>query len=217
MTQQAAYIILGAGGHAAVLADALLAADARVLGFADSDPALHGATLCGLPVLGGDDVLASYDPRAILLVNGLGSLDNRAPSARSRLQYARMAGGWCFANVIHPNACVSRFARLGAGVQVMAGCIVQARARIGDGVILNTRSVIEHDTEVGAWSHVAPGATVCGHVRLGEFCHVGAGAVIRQSVQLGARCLIGAGAAVIQDCSDNVVLVGVPARPLEMK
>lgn len=217
MTQQSAYIILGAGGHAAVLADALLATDARVLGFADSDLTRHGAMLCGLPVLGGDDVLSSYDPRSILLVNGLGSLDNRAPSARSRLQQTFTAHGWYFATVIHPDACVSRFARLGSGVQVMAGCVVQTDACIGDGAIINTRAVIEHHTTVGAWSHVAPGATVCGHVQLGEFCHVGAGAVIRQGVQLGAQCLIGAGAAVVKDCPDNVVLVGVPARPLEMK
>jgi UDP-perosamine 4-acetyltransferase len=215
--KQAAYIIMGAGGHAAVLADALLAANARVLGFTDSDPVRHGATLCGLPVLGGDDVLAAYDSRSICLINGLGSLDNRAPSARSLLQQARMAQGWRFSNVVHPSACISQFARFGSGVQVMAGCVVQAGACIGDGVILNTRSVIEHDTVVGAWSHVASGATVCGQVRLGEFCHVGAGSVIRQGVQLGSRCLIGAGAAVVQDRPDEVVLVGVPAQPLERK
>lgn len=217
MTQQSAYIILGAGGHAVVLADALLAKDVRVLGFADSDLTRHGAKLCGLPVLGGDDVLASFDPQSILLVNGLGSLDNRAPSARSRLQQTLTAHGWNFASVIHPDACISRFARVGAGVQVMAGCVVQANACIGDGAIINTRAVIEHDTTVGAWSHVAPGAIVCGHVQLGEFCHIGAGAVIRQGVQLGARCLVGAGAAVVQDRTNNVVLVGVPARPLKTK
>lgn len=214
---QAAYIIVGAGGHAVVLADALLAADAQLLGFTDSDPARHGATLCDFPVLGDDDALAAYDPRSTWLVNGLGSLDNCSPSARSCIHQTLTARGWRFSSVIHPGACVSRFAQLGAGVQVMAGCIVQAGACIGDGAILNTRSVIEHDTTVGAWSHVAPGATVCGNVQLGEYCHVGAGAVIRQGVQLGARCLIGAGAAVVQDHPGDVVLVGVPARPLETK
>ncbi len=214
---QAAYIIVGAGGHAGVLADALLAVNASVHGFTDSDPARHGTVLCGLPVLGDDNALAAYDGQAVSLVNGLGSLDNRAPSTRWRVQQALMAQEWRFACVIHPDACVSRFAHLGAGVQVMAGCVIQAGACIGDGVILNTRSVIEHDTVIGAWSHVAPGATVCGQVRLGEFCHVGAGAVIRQGVQIGSRCMIGAGAAVVQDHPDDAVLVGVPARPLVTK
>jgi sugar O-acyltransferase (sialic acid O-acetyltransferase NeuD family) len=212
-----AHIILGAGGHAGVLADALLAGNEAVHGFTDRDPARHGATLCGLPVLGDDDALAAYDLHAVALVNGIGSLDNRAPSVRSRIQQGFMSQGWRFPPVIHPNACVSRFAQLGVGVQVMAGCVVQAGARIGDGVILNTRSVIEHDAVVGAWSHVAPGATICGDVLLGEFCHVGAGAVIRQGVVLGARCLIGAGAAVVQDFPADMVLAGVPARKLETK
>jgi len=35
-------IIVGSGGHAAVVADALLAADVRVLGFVDTDPARIG-------------------------------------------------------------------------------------------------------------------------------------------------------------------------------
>lgn len=215
---RSAYIIVGAGGHATVLADALLTAGAaQLLGFTDNDPARRDATLCGLPVLGSDDVLQGVDRQMTWLVNGLGSLDNRAPSARFCVQQALMKKGWRFASVIHPTACVSRFAQLGDGVQVMAGCVVHAGARIGDGVILNTRSIIEHDTEVGDWSHVAPGATICGQVRLGDFCHVGAGAVVRQGVQLGPRCLVGVGAAVIHDFSGDVVLVGVPARRVETR
>lgn len=214
---QSAYIIVGAGGHAAVLADALLAASADVYGFTDIDPARHGALLCGLPVLGDDGALAAHDARAVSLINGLGSLDNCAPSIRWRMQQALTAKGWHFASVIHPDACVSRFAQLGAGVQIMAGCVIQAGACIGDGVIVNTRSVIEHDTVVGAWSHVAPGATICGQVQLGEFCHIGAGAVVRQGVQLGSRCLIGAAAAVVHDHTDGAKLVGVPARPFRAK
>ena len=47
-------IVIGAGGHAAVVADALLAGGAVVLGFTDPQPARRGSMLCGLPVLGDD-------------------------------------------------------------------------------------------------------------------------------------------------------------------
>lgn len=211
------YIIVGAGGHARVLADALLIMGANVKGFTDNNPARHGATLCGLPVLGGDDVLQSIDRKTTWLVNGLGCTDNHKPSIRWSVQKALMAEGWRFASVIHPSACISPFALLGLGVQIMAGSVVHAAARIGDGVILNTCSIVEHDAIIGDWSHLAPGATVCGQVQLGEFSLIGAGAVIRQGVSLGSRCLVGAGAAVIHDSSGDVVLVGVPARPQEKK
>lgn len=209
----ASYIILGSGGHAAVLADALLAANAQVIGCTDNEPSRHGAMVCGLPVLGSDDVLQSYDPASTWLVNGLGSVSNRAPSARSRLQMSMLAAGWQFPTVIHPSAIVSQFAEIQTGAQILAGVVVQARANIGTGVIINTGSVIEHDVNIGAWTHVAPGATVCGDVSIGEFCHIGAGAVVRQGLHIGGRCLVGAGAAVIKNGHAGEILLGIPARP----
>jgi len=206
-------IIVGAGGHAAVIADALLAAGAEVLGFTTPDTRRHGEMLCGLPVLGDDQVLSHFNARQLRLVNGLGSVSNEAAPLRYQVQAALLAQGWEFASVIHPGACVSRFATLGPSVQLMAGTIVQAGAVLGTGVILNTHAVVEHDSQIGDWSHIAPGAMVCGQVNLGAHSHVGAGAVIKQGLALGAQTLIGAGAAVVAPFAGHGVLVGVPAKP----
>ncbi|MDC8758885.1 acetyltransferase [Janthinobacterium fluminis] len=208
-------IIVGAGGHAAVVADALLAAGAAVLGFTDTDPARHGRVLCGLPVLGDDAVLARYERAGLRLANGLGGLGGETPPLRARVQERLEAQGWQFCGVRHPGAIVSPFARLGAAVQLMAGCVVQPGAELGAGCIVNTGAIVEHDACIGAWSHLAPRAVVCGQVRIGAACHVGAGATVRQDVRLGAATLVGAGAVVVKNFSGGGVLLGTPARPWE--
>src|SRR5947207_104914 len=50
-------VVYGASGHAKVVADALVAGGARVAGFLDDRPELHGRQVLGLPVLGGREWL----------------------------------------------------------------------------------------------------------------------------------------------------------------
>ena len=194
-------IVIGAGGHARVVADALLCAGANVLGFTDIDPINWGQVHFGLPVLGGDDVLASHDPSAVRLANGIGMVDARGSMLRRQLQEELVSRGWTFISVRHPSATISPRARLAVDAQVMAGATIQPGAAIEAGAIINTRAVVEHDVLVGAWSHVAPGAVICGDVQLGEHTHVGAGATVRQGLRISDRCLVGLGAAVVCDLS----------------
>jgi len=88
--------IVGAGGHAKVVADAILAAEAnRVLGFFDDDASLWGTTVLGHPVLGPVEAWASHALDALAM--GIG--DN---AARKR-QFDRLAAaGARLASVAHP-------------------------------------------------------------------------------------------------------------------
>ncbi len=214
-------IIIGAGGHACVVADALLAAGEAVLGFTDADPSRHGRTLCGLPVLGGDGVLDAHAPPTLTLVNGIGGVGatarHHSEPARRTVQQLLSARGWQFGSVRHPSAIVSPFARIGAGAQLLAASVVQAGADVGEGCIINTAAVVEHDVTLGAWVHVAPRALVCGDVTIGARSHIGAGAVVRQGLRLGEDTVVGAGAVVVKDFAGGGVLVGVPARPMELE
>ena len=211
-------IVVGAGGHAGVVAEALLEAGAKVLGFTDPDASLHGTLRLGLPVLGSDDVLTRYRAENVRLANGLGFVSlTGGPALRARLQQQLEAQGWIFVGVVHPRAIVSRHATLGAGCQVLAGAIVQPGACIGAGTIINTAAIVEHDALVGDWCHLAPRATLCGQTRVGAGSLVGAGAVLRQSVSIGEDTLVGAGAVVLRDSPGHETLCGVPSRPLGTK
>jgi sugar O-acyltransferase (sialic acid O-acetyltransferase NeuD family) len=208
-------IIVGAGGHAAVVADALLAAGMHVLGFVDDDLAMRGRELCGLPVLGDDAVLSTHDPGRVSLANGIGG--TKGEGLRAAVQLRLETAGWHFATVRHPGAVVSPFARLGPGVQFMAHSVVQPGASLGAGCIVNSAAVVEHDVKLGAFVHVACNATLCGGVSVGEHSHVGAAAVVKQGVRLGKGTVVGAGAVVVSDFQGGGTLTGVPARPMNKR
>lgn len=201
-------VVVGAGGHGRVLADALRAMGAEVLGFVD---AAATGKVDGLPVLGDDAWLDSgggYD-----LVNGLGGTGAAANRGRRRrVQEALGARGFRFTGVIHPSAIVSPGAAVAPDVQIMAGAVVQIGAILGQGVIVNTGAIVEHCARLGAFTHCASGAILCGDVVLGEDAHVGAGAVIRQGVTLEDGVVVGAGAVVLRAGTGPGPLIGVPAR-----
>lgn len=208
-------IIIGAGGHSTVVADALLAAGQLVLGFVDNDPTRQGQIVCGMPVLGNDTILTDFETTNVLLANGIGG--TRGEGLRAAVQRRLEGAGWHFVAVRHPSAFVSPFAQLGQGVQLMAHSVVQPGARLGEGCIVNSSAVVEHDVQLGPYVHVASNATLCGGVSVGAGSHVGAAAVIRQGVRLGDATVVGAGAVVVNDFPGGGTLVGVPSRPLDSK
>lgn len=206
-------IIIGSGGHAAVVADALLASGEDVIGLTDLDSRRHGKKVCGLPVLGGDEVLHGHSSDRIRLVNGIGGAGNPGSmTMRQSLQRRLESDGWTFAGVRHPSAVVSAFADVHRTSQLFAHSVVQAGAVIGDACIVNTAAIVEHDAVLGRFVHVSCGAVVCGGVGIGDRSHIGAGAVVRQGVRLGVETIVGAGAVVLLDCQGEATLIGVPAR-----
>jgi sugar O-acyltransferase (sialic acid O-acetyltransferase NeuD family) len=207
-----AVIIIGAGGHAVVVADALIAAGRRLLGFVDEDPSKIGQRLLDRPVLGGESVLLNYRAASIELANGIGGTGASVTRGlRERVQSRLEGNGWRFTSVRHPSAIVAPDAHLGPGCQVLAGGIVQTLASLGRGSIVNTGAVVEHNAHVGDFAHIGPGAVLCGGVRVGVSAHVGAGATIKQGITLGDGVVVGIGAAVVHDCAAGL-LIGVPAR-----
>lgn len=205
-------IVLGAGGHAKVLVDALIGAGRLVRGLTDADPAKAGAAVLGVPVLGEDKKVLAFAPEAVRLVNGIGSA--RVPVLRRQLFDSFKKSGYFFERVVHPSAIVAPDVVLAEGAQIMAGVILQTGCRIGENVIINTRAAVDHDCVIGSHVHLAPGVTLCGNVEVGEGSHIGAGATVIQGVRIGCNCMVAAGAVVIRDIPDGVTVAGLPAKEM---
>jgi len=209
-------VVVGAGGHAKVLVEALRSANVPVLAVIDRDVTKHGMDVLRITVAGDDAWLhKTYPPGTVRLVNGVGSV--RRPVLRRDVFVAFKARGYDFASVIHPSATIASDAIIGEGAQIMAGAVIQPGVRIGSDALINTRASIDHDCLIGDHSHVAPGATLSGDVHLGTAVHVGTGATLIQGVHVGDEALIGAGATVFDNVAGGTFVCGPRAVERETK
>lgn len=205
-------LIIGAGGHAQVVADILQRArEAGVavhpLGYLDDNPDRHHHTLLGLRVFGpiAAHTTINYDT----LIIGIG--DN---ALRRRLFSQLAAQGARFAIARHPSAIIAPDARIGAGTVLAAGSIVNPGSSIGVNSIINTGSSIDHHNHIGAHVHIAPGVHLGGDVTIGDGALIGIGAIIMPQRSVGEHTVVGAGAVVHEHLPSSVVVAGVPARIL---
>ena len=203
-------IIIGAGGHAKVLVDLVLASGSEIIGLTDVDASRHGTELLGCLVLGTDDIIADHDIDKIELVVGVGST---APSNLRRNVYERYAmQGYTFQRCIHPSAIIGGEVEIKDGAQIMAGTVIQPGTQIGKNTIVNTRASIDHDCKIGDQVHVAPGVTLGGTVTIGDGAHIGTGSCIIENINIGKDAMIAAGACVVKDVLDGLRMAGVPAQ-----
>ena len=208
---------LGAGTHAKSVLEALHSgARWDRVALVDADPGRAGGELLGVPIVFGEEAVARLRESGVCHgFVGVGGVVDPDPRRRvfERLRESRIE----IPPIVHAAATVSRWARLGAGAQILATAVVNADATIGDGAIVNTGAIVEHDCRVGAHAHVAPGARLAGLVTVGPGAHVGIGAVVIENVAIGAGALVAAGAVVVRDVEEGERVAGVPARPLDAR
>lgn len=199
-------LILGAGGHAKVVADILRTQSIDILGFLDDDPTIWTSKPMGIPVLGAIETYVDYAPTG--LVFGIGS-------NRVRQQIIERLGPGVdslWINAIHPTASISSTVSLGKGTVLMAQAVINADTQVGDHVIINSAATVDHDCVLGDFCHIAPGSHLAGGVRVGVGALIAIGAVVIPYRSVGDWAIVGAGATVIHDVPAHATVVGTPAR-----
>jgi len=210
-------VVLGGGGHASVLIDALKMSGVAIPhAVLDADSGKWGQKVLGVPIVGGDELLSHMMTQGVgYFVVGLGSTGDNGP--RQRLFELGRVHKLEALTVIHPSATCSQHAHVGLGCQLLPGCIVNAGARLGSNVIVNSGAVVEHNCVLEDHVHLATGARLASGVTVGWGAHIGVGATVKQLTSIGARAVVGAGAVVVENVPEDTVVIGVPARPLEKK
>jgi UDP-N-acetylbacillosamine N-acetyltransferase len=201
-------VVWGAGGHAKVVLDVLRLRQCDVLGLVDDTKAGRTTTsFCGFPVYHDLDEVPVAKKTNIFIALG----DNAARHEKSGYAENR---GFRLVSLFHPQAIIASDVQLGPGALVAAGAVINPGVIIGKNVIVNTSASIDHDCTIADGVHIGPGARLAGHVKVGHCAWIGIGATIIDKVTIGQRTLVGAGSVVIRNIPDDLVVAGVPARPI---
>jgi sugar O-acyltransferase (sialic acid O-acetyltransferase NeuD family) len=195
--------IIGAGGHAEVVASVIVAAGDCVAGFYADVPSIWGTVIAGAPVIGPVSEIASA--RCSHVIIGIGA------NAARRKFAEELDMEW--ATVIHPFSWVHPEVPVGPGSVICAGAIVQPGAHIGAHVILNTKASVDHHCRVGNYAHIAV-AHLAGGASIDDGVFLALSSTVLPKVHVGAWATVGAGAVVKKNVQPHSTVVGNPARSL---
>lgn len=194
--------LIGASGHAKVIAEILSEEKVLIKGIFEKNEAI--TRLWDYEVWKQPE--AGFWPKDASYVIAVGSNRIRkyvAETFRDELTFSK---------AIHLKTAISARVSIGEGTVVMAGVTVNTETRVGKHVILNTNCSIDHECILADYVHISPGVSLAGDVQIGEGTHIGIGASVIQGIRIGKWCTIGAGAVIIRDIPDYAVVVGNPGR-----
>ncbi len=167
-----------------------------------------GSSFCGARIVAFHQLGQLLDPdQTCDTVIAIGECESRL-----RLAEVAQARGLSLVNIVHPDAVISREVRMGAGVVVVAGAVINPGCVIEDNVIVNTLASVDHGCVLESGVHICPGVRLGGDVRVGRATHVGIGSTVLEKVRIGSNCFVGAASLVLSDLPNNVMAYGVPAR-----
>ncbi len=198
----------GAGGFAKPVIGILERQDRwDLVGLLDDNPTT--ASVLGYPVIGGRERTRD------LLASGISRVHVAVGDNASRLTIAAemTAEGFTLVSVVDPTAVLIADATVGSGALLHVYAVLTA-CRVGELAIINAHVQIGHDCVLGDGVHLAPHVAVGGNARIGDRALLGMGAVVRPGVKIGNDVVVGMNAVVNGDVEDNLIVAGVPARPI---
>lgn len=199
-------VILGAGGHAQVVADILWQMEATgedvvPVAYLDDNQALHGQSFLKVPVWGATTQLNQINHDAVIVAIGNGRV-------RQRLFTSLQKQNERFIIARHPTAVIASDVSIGPGTMICANVVVNTGTFIGQNVILNTACTVDHHNRIADHVHIAPGAHLGGDVHVGEGALIGIGAIVLPQRQVGSWATVGGGAVVVKDVAPGITAVG---------
>lgn len=204
-------IVIGAGGHAKVIADIIDKSKDIVVGFLDDNKTK------------GNIIIKEKQYKVIGRIDDCRKIQLESPEIefviaignnKVRKQIAERYKDLKFYTAIHPSSQIALDVEIGEGTVVMANTSINTSAKIKKHCIINTGAVIEHDNILEDYVHVSPNATLCGTVQIGELTHVGAGTTVRNNISICHDCIIGAGSVVVKNINEPSTYIGIPARKM---
>lgn len=189
-------VILGAGGHAHVIADIVLAEGNNVVAFLDDDITQQDC----------NGLISNYIKYSDCeFIIGIGNNNIREKLSELNLKWH---------TAIHPSCVISPTVKIGEGTVIMPNSVINARSRIGRHCIINSGAIVEHDNIINDFVHISVGARLGGTVTIGKNTLIGIGTTIKNDISICKDCIIGAGAIVVKNITESGTYIGVPVKKI---
>lgn len=202
-------VIIGASGHARVIADIIKSSGDEIVGFLDDNMDIQGNVIFEDKIVLGttkEENIERYKDNFFII--GIGS--NRVRKFISE-KYPNLK--WYTA--IHPSAIIGSNVEIGEGSVLMGGTVINTGTKIGKHCIINTCASLDHDNILDNFVHISPGAHLAGTVRIMDGTWICAGVTVINNITIGKNNIIGAGATVIRNIEvENSTYIGVPVRKI---
>ena len=208
-------LILGGQGDGVVIASALedlRAIDSDVIPYGflnDFEPV--GTKVAELPVLDTiENARRFLDEHDVYFISAI--LKAKAGYARSRKIEKLMIPIERYYTLIHPQATVSKAAKVGNGTFVGPHANIMPNAIIGNHCSFRAGANVGHDCILGNYCYMGPNSNVSGYSKLGTGVHIGPNASVLDAVKIGSYAVVGIGAVVVKDIPEFAIAFGNPAK-----
>jgi sugar O-acyltransferase (sialic acid O-acetyltransferase NeuD family) len=193
-------VLIGAGGHARVVYDALQQLDYNLFGLEVRGNVVgstfYERTLQTPELL---DDMTGYRVHVAIGDNAVrADLLSSAKNCCAEI--------WTIA---HPKAILAKTVIVAEGCFLAAGAVLGPGTNVNIGCIINHNCVVDHDCTIGRHSHIAPGAVLGGVVTVGDHVLVGANSTVLPGIKIGSNVTIGAGSVVNKDIPSDSKWVGI--------
>lgn len=177
-------IILGAGGHGRVVAEAA-ELDERWSKISFLDDRDDIERINNFEVVGKLNDFANLVEKYDYAFVAIGNNEKRVDLI-NRL----IITGFIVPVITHPGAYVSKYSKLGMGSVILPGAVVNTNSNIGKGCIVNINSCVDHDCDIGDGVHISSGAVIRSMSKIGMFSFIGAGACVRAGSSLDVKSIL---------------------------
>lgn len=156
-------VIIGAGGHAKVIAETiLLHDDIELLGFADDNLGQGTVVFENYSVVSSIRELDNWRHRIDVLALGIGNITIRQKIVD------QLSADFHWLTVIHPTAVIARNAILNEGITILAQTVIASEVNMGAFTIVDAGTIVDHECQIGSFCHLAIGSLIGSNSHISE-------------------------------------------------
>tara|TARA_B100001769_G_C21942215_1_gene507549 strand:- start:243 stop:842 length:600 start_codon:yes stop_codon:yes gene_type:complete len=193
--------IVGYSGHAFSCIDSAVRSGYSIFSYYENQEKSHNPF--GLKFLGNEITKSTSKPIFIAIGNN---------SIRKKV-YQKL-NKHDFISIIDTSSTVSKNITTNKMCFIGPGAVINSFTKLGEGLIINSGAVVEHECVIGDFSHIAPGSVLCGGVEVESNCLIGANSVILPGLKIGSNSIVGAGSVVLKSLPPNSIVAGNPSKKI---